>query len=203
MLFCFQATKCSSLLMERTQETGRRSMAVLASRCFYFHSRAFELDDRLEEIRPFLHSRLRSATLKNVGWLTREDYIIWHHFRCSFLKFQNHDCQAVLINLLLRNYLHYNLHDQASKLVNRVEFPESSPNNEWARFLYYLGVYFWFKNKILHNFFLPNFFCAFKALSRLSNWTIMLLTIILFRQIERPRSTLLSASNRLCTNWTL
>ncbi|KAM7540639.1 hypothetical protein Aperf_G00000025206 [Anoplocephala perfoliata] len=111
-----EATKCSSLLMDRTQETGRRSMAVLASRCFYYHSRAFELDDRLEEIRPFLHSRLRSATLKN-----------------------NHDCQAVLINLLLRNYLHYNLHDQASKLVNRVEFPESAPNNEWARFLYYLG----------------------------------------------------------------
>ncbi|VDO09380.1 unnamed protein product [Rodentolepis nana] len=111
-----EATNCSSLLMERTQETGRRSMAVLASRCFYFHSRAFELDDRLEEIRSFLHSRLRSATLK-----------------------KNHDCQAVLVNLLLRNYLHYNLHDQASKLVSRVEFPESAPNNEWARFLYYLG----------------------------------------------------------------
>ncbi|VDM34708.1 unnamed protein product [Hydatigera taeniaeformis] len=111
-----EATRCSTLLMERTQETGRRTMGVLASRCFYYHSRAFELDDRLEEIRPFLHSRLRSATLKN-----------------------NHDCQAVLINLLLRNYLHYNLHDQASKLVNRVDFPESAPNNEWARFLYYLG----------------------------------------------------------------
>ncbi|KAL5961844.1 26S proteasome non-ATPase regulatory subunit 3 [Taenia solium] len=91
-----EATRCSTLLMERTQETGRRTVGVLASRCFYYHSRAFELDDRLEEIRPFLHSRLRSATLKN-----------------------NHDCQAVLINLLLRNYLHYNLHDQASKLVNR------------------------------------------------------------------------------------
>ncbi|EUB56878.1 26S proteasome non-ATPase regulatory subunit 3 [Echinococcus granulosus] len=112
-----EATRCSTLLMERTQETGRRTMGALASRCFYYHSRAFELDDRLEEIRPFLHSRLRSATLKN-----------------------NHDCQAVLINLLLRNYLHYNLHDQASKLVNRVEFPESAPNNEWARFLYYLGT---------------------------------------------------------------
>ncbi|VDD76160.1 unnamed protein product [Mesocestoides corti] len=111
-----EATKCSTRLMERTQETGRRTMAALASRCFYYHSRAFELDDRLEEIRLFLHTRLRSATLKN-----------------------NYDCQAVLINLLLRNYLHYNLHNQASKLVSRVRFPESATNNEWARFLYYLG----------------------------------------------------------------
>uniref|UniRef100_A0A0X3NUT5 26S proteasome non-ATPase regulatory subunit 3 n=1 Tax=Schistocephalus solidus TaxID=70667 RepID=A0A0X3NUT5_SCHSO len=111
-----QATKCSSLLMERTQEVNRRTMALLASRCFFYHGRAFELDGRLEEIRPFLHSRLRTATLKN-----------------------EHDCQAVLINLLLRNYLHYNLHDQANKLISRVEFPESAPNNEWARYLYYLG----------------------------------------------------------------
>jgi len=111
-----EATKCSTLLMTRVQEVNRRTMAVLASRCFFFHSRAFEKDERLEEIRSFLHSRLRSATLK-----------------------KSHDCQAVLINLLLRNYLHYNLHDQAFKLVNRVEFPESAPNNEWARYLYYLG----------------------------------------------------------------
>ncbi|BHF57281.1 26S proteasome non-ATPase regulatory subunit 3 [Sparganum proliferum] len=111
-----QATRCSSLLMERTQEVNRRTMALLASRCFFYHGRAFELDGRLEEIRPFLHSRLRTATLKN-----------------------EHDCQAVLINLLLRNYLHYNLHDQANKLISRVEFPESAPNNEWARYLYYLG----------------------------------------------------------------
>ena len=63
----------------------------------------------------------------------------------------------MLINLLLRNYLHYSLHDQASKLVSRVEFPESAPNNEWARFLYYLGrlfcAYFFYLFRILNYFF--------------------------------------------------
>jgi 26S proteasome regulatory subunit N3 len=47
--------------------------------------------------------------------------------------------QAVIINCLLRNYLHYSLYDQADKLVNKSVFPETASNNEWARFLYYLG----------------------------------------------------------------
>ena len=47
--------------------------------------------------------------------------------------------QASLLNLLLRNYLHYNLIEQADKLVSKSTFPDSASNNEWARFLYYLG----------------------------------------------------------------
>lgn len=45
----------------------------------------------------------------------------------------------MIINCLLRNYLHYSLYDQADKLVNKSVFPETASNNEWARFLYYLG----------------------------------------------------------------
>jgi len=43
------------------------------------------------------------------------------------------------MNLLLRNYLAYNLYDQADKLVSKATFPESASNNEWARYLFYLG----------------------------------------------------------------
>ncbi|EEC08457.1 26S proteasome regulatory subunit S3, putative, partial [Ixodes scapularis] len=64
----------------------------------------------------FLHGRLRTATL-------RSDY----------------EGQAVLVNCLLRNYLHYNLYEQASKLVSKSAYPEAASNNEWARYLYYLG----------------------------------------------------------------
>ncbi|VEL26883.1 unnamed protein product, partial [Protopolystoma xenopodis] len=111
-----EATKCSSLLMDRLNGSNRRYLSMFAGRCYFYHSRAFELVGRLEDIRSFLHSRLRTATLRN-----------------------HHDSQAVLINLLLRNYLHYNLYDQAFKLISRVVFPESAPNNEWARYLYYFG----------------------------------------------------------------
>ncbi len=84
----------------------------------------------------FLHSRLRTCTL-------RKDF----------------EGQAVLINCLLRNYLFYSLYDQVShyliflyrktcltkdffqadKLVSKSVFPESGSNNEWSRYLYYLG----------------------------------------------------------------
>ena len=64
----------------------------------------------------FLHARLRTATL-------RSDF----------------EGQAVLLNLLLRNYLSSNLFEQADKLVSKSSFPDTATNNEWARFLYYLG----------------------------------------------------------------
>ncbi|CAJ0864316.1 9850_t:CDS:10 [Entrophospora sp. SA101] len=50
------------------------------------------------------------------------------------------DTQATLLNLLLRNYFHYNLYDQADKLVTKTTFPESSANNQQARYMYYLGL---------------------------------------------------------------
>jgi len=50
------------------------------------------------------------------------------------------DGQVMLLNLLLRNYIHYNLYDQADKLVSKSTFPESGSNNDWARYLYYIGL---------------------------------------------------------------
>ena len=49
--------------------------------------------------------------------------------------------QATLLNLLLRNFIHYNLYDQASKLVSKTTFPESASNNQFVRYLFYRGTY--------------------------------------------------------------
>ena len=49
------------------------------------------------------------------------------------------ETESVLMNLLLRNFLHFNLLEQAEKLTNKSSFPELANNNEWARFLYYTG----------------------------------------------------------------
>ena len=64
----------------------------------------------------FFHLRLRTATLRH-----------------------DEEGQAVLINLLLWNYLEHNLYDQADKLVSKSTFPQNANNNEWARHLFYLG----------------------------------------------------------------
>lgn len=110
------AVKCSDQLMQKLQNYNRRTLDSLAAKCFFYHLRCYELTGKLDKIRGFLHARLRTATLRN-------DY----------------EGQAVLLNCLLRNYLHYNLFEQASKLVSKSVFPELASNNEWARFLYYLG----------------------------------------------------------------
>ncbi|KAB0800634.1 hypothetical protein PPYR_06374 [Photinus pyralis] len=111
-----EATRCSQALMTKITGQNRRTLDWIAAKCYFYHSRVAELTNKLESIRGFLHARLRTATLRN-----------------------DFEGQAVLINCLLRNYLHYSLYDQADKLVSKCVFPETASNNEWARFLYYLG----------------------------------------------------------------
>ena len=110
------AVRCSDLLMTKITAQNRRTIDLVAAKCYFYHMRSYELMDQLDKVRGFFHSRLRTATLRN-----------------------DFEGQAVLINCLLRNYLHYNLYDQADKLVSKSVFPETASNNEWARFLYYLG----------------------------------------------------------------
>ncbi|XP_054162551.1 26S proteasome non-ATPase regulatory subunit 3-like [Oppia nitens] len=110
------AVKCSDLLMSKIVRQNRRTLDVLAAKCYFYHMRCYELTDQLSKVKGFFHQRLRTATLRN-----------------------DFEGQAVLLNCLLRTYLHYNLYEQASKLVSKSVFPELAPNNEFARFLYYLG----------------------------------------------------------------
>lgn len=111
-----KAQQCTEVLMRKTTSHNRRTLDLIAAKCYFYHSRVAELNGKLENIRNFLHSRLRTATLRN-----------------------DFEGQAVIINCLLRNYLHYSLYDQADKLIKKSVFPETASNNEWARFLYYLG----------------------------------------------------------------
>lgn len=111
-----QASKCSELLMNKILHQNRRTLDLIAAKSYFYRSYVAELSNDLESIRGFLHARLRTATLRN-----------------------DFDGQAVIINCLLRNYLHYSLYDQADKLVKKSVYPDTAGNNEWARFLYYLG----------------------------------------------------------------
>lgn len=111
-----QALHCANLLMAKIDSHNRRTLDVVSSKCYFYYTRCYEVLGRLAECRGSLHSRLRTATLRN-----------------------DFEGQAVLINCLLRNYLHYNLYTQADKLVLKSTFPDQASNNEWARYYYYLG----------------------------------------------------------------
>jgi 26S proteasome regulatory subunit N3 len=106
----------SNITVKTVQELNRRSLDQLAAKVYFYYARFYELTGRLAEIRPTLLNAQRTATLR------RDD-----------------DTQSTLINLLLRNYFHYNLYDQADKLVSKTTFPENATNNQLARYMYYFG----------------------------------------------------------------
>lgn len=111
-----QALALAEKMMEKIVSQNRRTLDVISAKCFFYYGRINEICGKLDQIRFTLHSRLRTAILRN-------DY----------------EGTAVLINVLLRSYLQYNLYDQALKLVSKSTFPLQASNNEWARYLFYTG----------------------------------------------------------------
>jgi 26S proteasome regulatory subunit N3 len=111
------AVNWANTLLGRLESFNRRTLDPLSSRVFFYYSRAHEINGHFAEIRPKLLALQRTATLRH-----------------------NYDGQITLLNLLLRNYLNYNLFDQADKLVSKTEFKEEfASSNEQARYYYYYG----------------------------------------------------------------
>lgn len=111
------AIASSNSMVNRLQDLNRRTLNALAAKAYFYYARCYELTKRSEEVRGNLFAFYRTASLKH-----------------------NDEAQATLLNLLLRNYLEYNLYDQADKLVSKVVFREdSTSSNQYARYLYYQG----------------------------------------------------------------
>jgi 26S proteasome regulatory subunit N3 len=77
---------------------------------------AYEKVGLLSQIRPLMFEAYKSATL-------RHDQI----------------GQATIMNIILRSYLSQNLYEQARNFIVKTTFPEQASNNQYARYLYYLG----------------------------------------------------------------
>ncbi|OWK14613.1 PSMD3 [Cervus elaphus hippelaphus] len=124
--------------------------------CYYYHARVYEFLDKLDVVRRYQWPRVSLVAL-GVSSIVRHYTELWTctgprpgrrqgpsrsflhaRLRTATLRHDT-DGQATLLNLLLRNYLHYSLYDQAEKLVSKSVFPEQANNNEWARYLYYTG----------------------------------------------------------------
>jgi len=99
--------------------TNQKTSIISPLKCqiYFFYSRSHELSGSLKDIRPILLDAYRTAFLRHEVEL-----------------------QATLLNLILRNYLAYNLYDSADKLVARIDLSEGNvSSNQHARFMYYLG----------------------------------------------------------------
>ncbi|EPS67790.1 hypothetical protein M569_06981, partial [Genlisea aurea] len=111
-----EAKACSTSGIARLRNLNRRTVDVLASRLYFYYSLSYELTGDLAEIRGNLLALHRIAT-------SRHDEL----------------GQETLLNLLLRNYLHYNLYDQAEKLRSKAPRFEAHSNQQFCRYLFYLG----------------------------------------------------------------
>lgn len=111
-----EAKACSSASIARLKSLNKRTIDVIASRLYFYYSLSYEMTGDLAEIRGTLLSLHHSATL-------RHDEL----------------GQETLLNLLLRNYLHYNLYDQAEKLRSKAPRFEAHSNQQFCRYLFYLG----------------------------------------------------------------
>jgi 26S proteasome regulatory subunit N3 len=112
-----QLFKLTAAMVPYLRKLNRRTLDVLAARIVFYFALAHEHAGSLQSIRPMLLEMHCTAVL-------------------------NHDDfgQETLLNLLLRNYLHYNLYDQAEKLRAQTQWPEGARSNQqYCRYLYYLG----------------------------------------------------------------
>ncbi len=108
--------KLAEIMLNRVTAYNRRSLDLLASRLLSYYSLSYERQGRQKEIRPTLMALLRTCCLR--------------HDKMG---------QATALNLLLRNLLDDNLLDQAYKLSSKTTFPERASDNQFCRYLYYMG----------------------------------------------------------------
>jgi len=113
-----EAVSSSVALVERLHSFNRRTLNPLSAKVYFYYSYSHERADRLQDIRGSLLAYHRTASLTH-----------------------NDEAQATLLNQLLRNYLKYNLYDQADKLISKTTFREEAvSSNQHARYLYYQGL---------------------------------------------------------------
>lgn len=114
----------SSTLVDRIRELNRRTLDSLAARAYFYFSLFHE------ELDPKPPSR-QSPVISIRGKLLAA-------LRSSVLR-KDQDTQAAVTTLLLRNYISTADITQADLLVAQTQFPATAPNNQVARYLYYLG----------------------------------------------------------------
>ncbi|KAI6144402.1 PCI domain-containing protein [Pisolithus tinctorius] len=111
-----KSIQLSNETVDKMQALNRRSVDPIAAKIWFAVERSYELGGELADARPLFLAAQRTAALRH-----------------------DDDTQASLINRLLRSYLHYNLYDQADKLVSKTTFPTSASNPQFARYHYFLG----------------------------------------------------------------
>uniref|UniRef100_A0A6U3CQC7 PCI domain-containing protein n=1 Tax=Lotharella globosa TaxID=91324 RepID=A0A6U3CQC7_9EUKA len=110
-----EASNIAEECLDIVKQHNKRTMDIISARVYFYYSLAHTRLGNPLAIRNKLLALYRSACL-------------------------HHDVpgQAVLMNAILANYLHYNMYGQA-EMFCRVTTPIEKDNNQYARYLYYFG----------------------------------------------------------------
>ena len=111
-----RAAAFASAALAPSAALNLRTADAFHAKLWSYLSLCYEKLGRLEEVRSALLGAHRTACLQH-----------------------NEIGQAYLLTLLLRNYCAYSLYGQALKLVSKTTFPEGVSNNQYLRYLFYLG----------------------------------------------------------------
>uniref|UniRef100_A0A5S6QPU9 PCI domain-containing protein n=1 Tax=Trichuris muris TaxID=70415 RepID=A0A5S6QPU9_TRIMR len=111
-----QAQSCALEMISRCEMHNRRSLDALLAKGYFYYTLTAISHEKVTTVMQVLQKGLRTATL--------------HH---------DVECQATLINCLLRIYINESLIELADALTGKVTFPDEATSNEWARFHYYYG----------------------------------------------------------------
>jgi 26S proteasome regulatory subunit N3 len=110
------AISCLNGTLTLLHSQNRRTSDLLSAKVYFYYSLFYERKGQLVSIRSDLLQFHRTACLTH-----------------------NEPGQTSLATCILRNYLAYNLINQADNFQSKIRFPESSSNNQHARWLYYVG----------------------------------------------------------------
>lgn len=119
-----QGAKFSTGLVDKLRAYNRRTLDPLGARVYFYYSLFYE---QLSPLPPSPAAALVSIRQPLLAAL-----------RTAVLR-KDHDVQATVTNLLLRNYLSTSHISQADLFISHSEFPADASNNQIARYLYYLG----------------------------------------------------------------
>lgn len=111
-----ESAECASSLVTFLQSHNRRTLDQLSAKVWHYYTLTQEALGNLSTIRNTLLLAHRTACLQH-----------------------NEPAQAALIVSILRNFLHFKLFNQADKFRLNTTYPESKSNNNYARYLYYVG----------------------------------------------------------------
>ncbi|KAH9869131.1 hypothetical protein IAQ61_006336 [Plenodomus lingam] len=119
-----EGAEFSEKLVDKIRELNRRTLDSLAAKAYFYYALFHEeMDPKppskqspVISLRGKLLAALRSAVLR-----------------------KDTDTQASVTTLLLRNYISTADITQADLLVAQTQFPSNAPNNQVARYLFYLG----------------------------------------------------------------